>query len=111
MNAYDEVEVTGLMPNASERERKKELLEKVKAAEKSKAESELPASKEDLSDLLDWVDRNVGDGCDHTMRFTLEFIRERGLDEERVVAWLHWYGGYCDCEVAMNVEDSCPAMK
>lgn len=99
------------MPNQSEKERRKQLLNSVKAAEKLKAEAELPASKEDLRELLDWVDRNVGDACDHTMRFTLEFIRERGLDEERALSWLHWYGGYCDCEVAMNVEDSCPATK
>jgi hypothetical protein len=99
------------MPNQSEKERKKQLLKGVKAAEKLKAESELPGSKEDLKELLDWVDQRVGDGCDHTMRHTLEFIRERGFDEERVIAWLRQYGGYCDCEVAMNVEDSCPAMK
>jgi hypothetical protein len=100
-----------LMPDQSEKERRKELLRNAKNAERLKAESELPASKEDLRDLLGWVDRSVGDRCDHTMRYTLDFIRKRELDEERVVAWLRQYGGYCDCEVAMNVADSCPAMK
>jgi len=55
------------MPNQSEKERQKALLKGVKAAEKLKAESELPASKEDLRELLEWVGGNVGDACDHTM--------------------------------------------
>lgn len=100
------------MPNQSKQDRRRQRIESVRSAEKPKAESELPALKEDLKELIDTVDKRVGDNrCDHTMRHTVDFIRERGMDEERVIAWLHRYGGYCDCEVVMNVDNSCPAMK
>ena len=98
------------MTDKSEKERRKKLLMEVKSAERLRAEAELPASKDELRELIDSVDGRL-DACDHTMRHTLYFVRQRGLDEQRVVAWLNQFGGYCDCEVVMNVVDSCPAFK
>jgi hypothetical protein len=40
-----------------ERERRRRLLKDVKTAERMKAESELPASKEELRELLDWEEQ------------------------------------------------------
>jgi hypothetical protein len=94
-----------------DRESRKRLLKDWKAAERTKAESELPASKDELRELFSWVDERLDTPCDHTMRNTLEFIRQRSLDEERTVVWLHQFGGYCDCEVVANVEDTCPAFR
>jgi hypothetical protein len=58
-----------------------------------------------LHDLFDWLDREDAPACDHTLRETVEFLRQRGLDVERVVSWLQEHGGFCDCEVLYNVEE------
>lgn len=45
----------------------------------------------------------VKDGCDGTTRHTRAFLRDRRIAARRVLAWLRRRGGYCDCEVYMNV--------
>jgi len=97
------------MPSESEKRRRKAIRHDLKAAERIKAEAALPASKDQLEALFDWVDEHLESGCDHGLRQTVEFIRANGLDEQLTVEWLRDYGGYCDCEVVMNVQDGCPA--
>lgn len=41
--------------------------------------------------------------CDNTLRHTREFLKSRSLPEGRAVAWLEAHGGFCDCEVLLNV--------
>ena len=96
------------------------------AAEKQAAERDLPASKEDLVALFEWVDDKLlegGDqtlkytldqlasGCDHALKYTLEFAAGHSLERGRLVRWLKEHGGYCDCEVVINVADDCPAFR
>jgi hypothetical protein len=72
---------------------------------KGSAKPKLPASKKDVRELFDWIDEKLaGADCDCTLRHTRDFIRMRGLDEAGVVEWLKDHGGYCDCEVLINVE-------
>jgi len=97
------------MPEHSEKRRRKAILHELKSAGQTKAEAALPAPKDQLKALFVWVDEHLDGHCDHGHRHTLEYIRAHGLDEERTVEWLREHGGYCDCEVVMNVEDSCPA--
>ena len=61
--------------------------------------------KHHLKELFDFLDREGASPCDHTLRETIEFLRERDLDVGRIVPWLQEHGGYCDCEVIYNVED------
>jgi hypothetical protein len=63
----------------------------------------IPMSHGDLRDLFKYLGRPSAPPCDTTLRSTIEFLRTRGLDVERVIPWLHEYGGYCDCEVIYNV--------
>jgi hypothetical protein len=64
----------------------------------------IPVSKEDLLGLFDYLDSESSSPCDHTLRNTLEYLKEKNLDAENVVPWLREHGGFCDCEV-FNVED------
>lgn len=41
--------------------------------------------------------------CDGTLRLTEEFIDENGLDKESTIEWLQDHGGFCDCEVLLNI--------
>ena len=76
----------------------------VKDSEKT-AKPKLPTSKKNLQKLFDWIDEKLADvDCDCTLRHAREFIRKLGLDEAVVVDWLEDHGGYCDCEVLINVE-------
>lgn len=43
------------------------------------------------------------ENCWNILQFASEYILDNGLDAERVVEFLYINGGYCDCEVLMNV--------
>lgn len=65
----------------------------------------LPATKEQIEDLFDYLDRRLADeSCVHNLRFTMQFLMERRLDMPRVMSWLNENGGYCDCEILQNIE-------
>ena len=46
------------------------------------------------------------DGCDNTMRLTAEYLQASGEcgDLDEALDWLARRGGFCDCEVLLNVE-------
>lgn len=68
-------------------------------------EARMPLEKAELESLLDRVDLAVQEhGCDHSHKHTRSWLREHGKPEVRVVGALMALGGFCDCEVAMNVE-------
>src|SRR5690349_10843967 len=85
--------------------RKDELKKAWKEQERQKLIASIPMSHQDLRDLFDHLDRQDAPPCDHTLRETLDFLRQRGLDADRVVPWLEEHGGFCDCEVIYNVDD------
>lgn len=85
--------------------RKEELKKAWKQRERQKLIDSIPMPQQDLRDLFDYFDREDPPPCDHTLRETVEFLRKRGLDVQRIVPWLREYGGYCDCEVIFNVDD------
>jgi hypothetical protein len=65
----------------------------------------MPISRPHLAELFAHLDGALKEGCDHTSRFTVAFLRSRGLPEATILPWLQDYGGYCDCEVLANVEE------
>ena len=76
-----------------------------KQQERQKLADSIPMSHQNLSDLFDYLDSALVDGCDHTLRLTEQFLRKCNVDSQSVVPWLNEHGGYCDCEVLANVED------
>ena len=45
-------------------------------------------------------------GCDHSLKLTEQILSNLDVkDVLSVLAWLKEQGGYCDCEVVMNVEE------
>lgn len=50
-------------------------------------------------------------GCDHSRRFTAEWLVSNAVVPDPVFNWLESNGGYCDCEVVINVrqhwEENC----
>lgn len=58
-----------------------------------------------LADLFGWLDERVSkEGCDgNSLRHTREFLRDRDIPMAEAVEWLQEFGGFCDCEVLLNV--------
>jgi hypothetical protein len=56
-----------------------------------------------LFELLD--DELHERGCNHSLKLTEQILSNLDVkDVLSVLAWLEERGGYCDCEVMMNVE-------
>lgn len=85
--------------NANDRDRKKEW----KLEQKQAARVAFPMPDALLESLFDTVDARVGSsGCDHTLRFTEQWIGEHRQSASSVIDWLKGQGGSCDCEVLAN---------
>ena len=41
--------------------------------------------------------------CYHNLKFTKEFCKKNKLDFKNIEKKLHKHGGFCDCEVLLNV--------
>jgi hypothetical protein len=93
------------MPTKAEKKRRQGLVQAMADKEFEKEIRRMPISKNDLKDLLDFLDRPNAPACDHTFKETLEFIVKKGLDRDIIIPWLNEYGGYCDCEVIYNVDE------
>lgn len=85
--------------------RKHELKKAWKEQQCQQLAVSIPMPQQDLRDLFDHLDELCA-SCDHTLRYTMAFLKQRGLNAECIVTWLRDNGGYCDCEVIANVEDA-----
>jgi hypothetical protein len=95
-----------------DKHRRRELLREAKLKEQAAAFAALPMSNADFQDLFDMLDRRLPvNGCDHTRRLTVGYLRDRSLPEDAVLRWLGENGGFCDCEVLANSKEAWEACK
>ncbi|MCI7813070.1 MAG: DUF2695 domain-containing protein [Lachnospiraceae bacterium] len=62
-------------------------------------------NREQAGSLFDYVDAKLEEnGCDHSRRFTKQWLVENIPQEQHevILKELEDMGGYCDCEVMMN---------
>ena len=77
-----------------------------KAEQRQQAQAAFPIASAFLQSLFEHVEARVGsEGCDHTYRFTNEWLFDHQLPSIPVLAWLAEHGGFCDCEVVANARD------
>jgi hypothetical protein len=80
---------------------------RIAAKELASLRASLPMSVQDLASLIQHVDESVErQGCDHSLRATTAFLESEKLDAGTIVRWLNDHGGYCDCEVVLNVSET-----
>jgi len=85
---------------------KRELARKARAAARAAERASFPLSVPALQQIFAMLgDKLAAEGCDHSLRWTTEWLTSRELDPVPVVAWLRDNGGFCDCEVLCNVEE------
>ena len=90
-----------------EKRRRAKLVEAIVQKDTAEAIARMPISFNALAKLFDYLDLQLGEeGCDHTNKMTKTFLEEQQLNSESILPWLEEYGGYCDCEVLANVEES-----
>lgn len=93
------------MASKDQKAERKRLKDEYLRAQQAASASHMPLDRAKLEALLDHVDAAVAaDGCDHTLLATDAWADREGVDLERLHQGLEEYGGYCDCEVVMNVD-------
>ncbi len=76
------------------------------AAERSEALARMPFSPATYAELV-WrlAERLEKEPCDAvSLRMTREILADMNIEVAGAVLWLRSLGGYCDCEVMMNVD-------
>ena len=64
----------------------------------------MPAGQASVSELLDYVEDELYEStCDHSLRISMRFMMERGLNFPKLTNWLNENGGYCDCKVMEQI--------
>ncbi len=87
------------------KKRQLEIWSQFTGEERERFIESLPATREQLENLFDYIDRRLQDeSCIHNLRFTMQFLMENHINMPAVMSWLNENGGYCDCEVLQNIE-------
>lgn len=93
------------MASKDHKSERKRLKDDYLSAQQAASAAHMPLDRAQLGALLDHVEAAVAaDGCDHTLAATVAWARQEGIDLERLHEGLEEYGGYCDCEVVINVD-------
>jgi hypothetical protein len=93
------------MPSKEEKLKRRAIVKDLRTQQIAALRADIPISESDTRRLLDFVNEGLAtNGCDHTLRAARTFLQERGLPQEAVIQWLNHHGGYCDCEIAANVQ-------
>ena len=78
----------------------------LKNQEKAEFLNSLPISISVLQELFRYIELKLAkNNCDNSLKFTLEFTKDNYLPEIKLIEWLEYNGGYCDCEVLANIEE------
>lgn len=86
------------------KKREIEKLEQMNGEELEAFIENLPAPKEKLEDLFDYLEMKLERAdCDHSLRYAMQFMMEKRLNFPKVTAWLNNNGGYCDCKVLEQI--------
>ena len=88
-----------------DKEEKRRLKAQFKKNEQDALRASIPMGIVELKDLLSYLNRADAPECDHTLKETMEYVKSKSLDPDKIVPWLNEHGGYCDCEVISNVYD------
>ncbi|WP_232661892.1 DUF2695 domain-containing protein [Pseudonocardia sp. TRM90224] len=93
------------MASEAEKAERKQLKDEYLRAQQTASAARMPLDRAQLQALLDHVHAAVAlHGCDHTRAATDDWAEHEGIDLERHHEGLEEYGGYCHCEVIMDVD-------
>ena len=95
------------MPDKSENERRKQIMDELQKVEEQNFENSLPMSRDNFKQLFEYLDIELSEkNCDDTNDLTKSFLLKKiNVNPEKIIEWLANYGGNCDCEILNNVEE------
>ena len=86
------------------RKREIENLEQLSGEELDEFLDNLPAEKEDIEELFDFLEIKLErEPCNHSLTFAMQFMMENRLNFPKLTAWLQQNGGFCDCKVLEQI--------
>ena len=86
------------------RKREIENLEQLSGEELQAFLETLPAGQETISELLNYLEDQLYDEeCNHSLRYSMQFMMENRLNFPKLTGWLNDNGGYCDCKVMEQI--------
>ena len=86
------------------RKRQIEVLAQLNDEELESYVAALPAEVEKISGLIDYLETKLErQPCDHSLRYSMQYIMENRLNFPKLTAWLNDNGGYCDCKVIEQI--------
>jgi len=96
------------MPDKTEKARRKQIQKELQEKAQIEFEKSLPISRELFQKLFDFLDEEFEiNDCDDSLKMTKQFLESQHIQNiEEVENWLKENGGFCDCEVLNNVEES-----
>lgn len=95
------------MTNRKTKQERKAVMKLIRAEERAKARNAFPLPPRVLKALFNHLDVALPkEGCDHSRRITQSWLQDLGHPVEPVFKWLDDNGGFCDCEVLANVEET-----
>lgn len=90
-----------------DKKQRKEILKRQAEKERTEVFNSLPFEVKYFRLLFDYLgDAIERNGCNNTLKYTLTFLNNNNLSVEQSVKWFNEHGGYCDCEVLLNCEDT-----
>ena len=93
------------MASKDEKARRKQLKDAYLRTEQVASAALMPLDRAQLESLLEHVEAAVAsEDCDHSRKVTDAWGAQHGVDLDRLHEGLEEYGGFCDCEVVMNVD-------
>jgi len=61
-----------------------------------------------VTELCVFIENRIENvGCDHSLKNTFEWAEKNGIDKADLIDVLELNGGFCDCEVTMNLPENC----
>ena len=86
------------------KKREIEKLEQMSGEEIEAFLENLPAPKEKIEDLFDYLEFKLErEECNHSLRFSMQYMMENRLNFPQLSAWLQRNGGFCDCKVLEQI--------
>ena len=93
------------MTRRPDEETRRRLRAEYKESDRREWEAQLPLEVDELRQLLDYLDGQVGlRGCDHTLGTTSKWLAAHDHDVDGATDAFRSLGGACDCEMLANVD-------
>jgi hypothetical protein len=86
------------------KKREVEIMAQLSGEELERHLLKLPAKKEQFDRLFEFLEKKLeNQPCDHTSRFTMQYLMQNMMDFGKVSGWLSQNGGYCDCKIVEEI--------